>query len=196
MVQPLQYLYVPAERFLVAAPVQHRVGEAHVHPAPALIGHGKQIVGDVGRVRAPPHLLGLRSLDRPRVDRHQHRGPVAVDLHLDVLPSCRIASVMDSSLEQIAQAFSSHRFAETYRHLAQDVVWENIGGSTLRGRSAVIEACEQSDAYLSQVASEFIRFRTVVGDEAVVIDSLARYVDATGRHRSHRATSMSSQVTQ
>jgi len=85
---------------------------------------------------------------------------------------------MDSSIEQIAQAFSGHRFAEAYPHLAQDVRWVSVGGSTLRGRDAVIEACEQSSEYLSQVTTEFRRFKTVVGSDAVAVDTLAEYVDA------------------
>jgi hypothetical protein len=59
-------------------------------------------------------------------------------------------SAMDLSIEQIAQAFSGHRFAEVYPHFAQDVQWVSVGGSTLHGRDAVIEACEQSSEYLSQ----------------------------------------------
>jgi limonene-1,2-epoxide hydrolase len=84
---------------------------------------------------------------------------------------------MDLSIEQIAQAFSGHRFAEVYPHFAQDVQWVSVGGSTLHGRDAVIEACEQSSEYLSQVTTEFRKFRTVVGSDAVVVDTLAEYVD-------------------
>ncbi len=84
----------------------------------------------------------------------------------------------EQAMEQIARAFSSHRFAETYRHLAQDVRWVSVGGQTLHGRDAVIEACEQSGAHLSQVTTEFRSFRTVVGADTVVVDSLAEYVDA------------------
>ncbi len=80
--------------------------------------------------------------------------------------------------EHIAQAFSSHRFAETYPRLAPNVRWESVGRSTLQGRDAVIEACAESLGYLSQMTTEFRRFRSVVGTDSVAIDSLADYVDA------------------
>lgn len=82
---------------------------------------------------------------------------------------------MDQTIEQVARAFSSHRFAETYACLAADVRWVSVGGPTMEGRDAVIAACEQSDEHLSQVTTEFRRFRTVVGIGAVVVDSLAEY---------------------
>lgn len=85
---------------------------------------------------------------------------------------------MVSSQERIARAFSGHRFAETYEHLAQDIAWELVGGSPLRGRSAVIAACEQTSAGLSGVTTELRRFTVVVGSEAVAVDSLTTYVDA------------------
>lgn len=88
---------------------------------------------------------------------------------------------MASTIEEIGHAFSSHRFAEAYPHLASNVRWELIGGSPLNGRDAVIAACEESLAYLSQATTEFRKFRSVVGPDAVVVDSLAEYVAADGQ---------------
>jgi limonene-1,2-epoxide hydrolase len=85
---------------------------------------------------------------------------------------------MAASKEEIARAFSSHRFAEVYPHLAEDVVWEAVGGATIRGRAAVVAACEEAIAELAGVTTELRRFKAVVGDEAVAIDALATYVDA------------------
>jgi len=85
---------------------------------------------------------------------------------------------MTPTIEEIAQAFSSHRFAETYPHLAPDVRWELIGGSPLLGRDAVIAACEESSTYLSNATTDFRKFKVVVGSDAVVVDSLAEYVGA------------------
>ena len=41
----------------------------------------------------------------------------------------------------------------------------------------MIGKCEQSAAYLSGVKTEFRRFRTLFGEDWVVIDSLAEYTD-------------------
>ena len=58
-----------------------------------------------------------------------------------------------------------------------------LGGSTLRGRSAVIAACEQTSAELSGVTTEFRKFNVVVGSEAVAVDSLATTSTPTSRPR-------------
>lgn len=85
---------------------------------------------------------------------------------------------MASTTEEIATAFSEHRFAEAYPHLATDVRWELVGGSPLIGRDAVIAACEESLTYLAEATTNFRRFRSVVGTAAVVVDSLAEYSGA------------------
>ncbi|MDQ3715718.1 MAG: nuclear transport factor 2 family protein [Actinomycetota bacterium] len=88
---------------------------------------------------------------------------------------------MASTIAEIGQAFSEHRFAEVYPHLAPEVRWELIGGSPLTGRDAVIAACEESLVYLSQATTDFRKFRSVVGTDAVVVDSLAEYSGADGQ---------------
>lgn len=88
--------------------------------------------------------------------------------------------VATTETEKIARAFSSHRFELALPHLAADVVWTQVGRSPLIGRKAVKKAIERTASDLSKVTTEFQRFRTVVGDEAVVVDSLARYTDADG----------------
>jgi ketosteroid isomerase-like protein len=77
--------------------------------------------------------------------------------------------------ERIARAFSSHRFEAALPHLADDVVWTIVGSQPVMGPKAVKKACERTAAYLAKVTTEFQRFRTVVGEDSVVVDSLARY---------------------
>lgn len=82
--------------------------------------------------------------------------------------------------EAVAEAFSSHRFEEALPHLADDIVWSVIGDEPVLGRDAVEKLCRQSAADLSDVTTEFQRFRTVVGGDSVVVDSLARYTEVGG----------------
>lgn len=86
----------------------------------------------------------------------------------------------DLTTEKIARAFSSHRFDQALPHLADDVVWTLVGDKPLIGRKAVKKACERTAADLAGVTTEFQRFRTVVGDESVVVESLGRYTGADG----------------
>lgn len=88
--------------------------------------------------------------------------------------------VATTQIEKIARAFSSHRFDQALPHLADDVVWTLVGDKPLIGRKAVKKACERTAADLAGVTTEFQRFRTVVGDESVVVESLGRYTGADG----------------
>jgi hypothetical protein len=79
--------------------------------------------------------------------------------------------------KQIAEAFSTHQFATAYPYLSDQIEWNMIGGEVIRGKEAVIETCDQSSMYLSTVKTTFNKFKTFVGENSVVIDSLAAYID-------------------
>ena len=51
---------------------------------------------------------------------------------------------MNPTPETIARAFSGHAFHEAYPYLAEDVRWVLVGGPTLVGKQAAIEACEST----------------------------------------------------
>jgi hypothetical protein len=83
--------------------------------------------------------------------------------------------------QQIAEAFSGHRFAETYDHLAVNGRWVLPGQALIEGRSAVVEACNSSAAEMAQLASaEFGRFVSVAGDRVAAVDAVGRYVSQDG----------------
>lgn len=88
---------------------------------------------------------------------------------------------MSPSIQEIAEAFSSHRFEVATPHLAPDVRWVSVGGAVLEGRDAVLEACAEADEWFAGVSSDFTRFLSVVGESAVAIDAIARYVEADGQ---------------
>jgi SnoaL-like domain len=84
---------------------------------------------------------------------------------------------MGRSIEQVAEAFSRHRFPDTYPHLAEHVRWTIVGDREITGREDVIDVCRQSAEYLAGVTSTFRKFKVVVGDDCAVVDSEAEYVD-------------------
>lgn len=87
---------------------------------------------------------------------------------------------MASTPEEIARAFSGHRFEEALPHLAADIVWSLVGADPVLGSAAVEKLCRGTAADLADVTTEFQRFRSIVGDDSVVVDSLARYTEAGG----------------
>lgn len=80
----------------------------------------------------------------------------------------------------LAEAFSRHRFAEVYPHLAAGVRWEIVGDRVIDGRDAVIAACDESAAFLAAATTDFTAFRVVAGATTAVVDSRATYRDADG----------------
>lgn len=82
---------------------------------------------------------------------------------------------------QIAEAFSGHRFTETYDHLAADVRWVLPGHDPIEGKDAVVAACDASTVEMSQlVSAEFIRLVSVAGDRVAAVDAVGRYVSPDG----------------
>ena len=82
--------------------------------------------------------------------------------------------------EAIATAFSGHRFAEAYPALHDDLRWTLVGSSVIVGREAAIEACESTRAGLADTTTRFVRFDTIVGEDAVAVDAVAEYEAGDG----------------
>ncbi len=83
-------------------------------------------------------------------------------------------------IKQIAEAFSKHDFKSTYKHIDEDVIWHLIGGDDLKGKEAVLKACDTSAEYLANVETTFLKFKTFVSDNTIIIDSMADYVEENG----------------
>lgn len=80
----------------------------------------------------------------------------------------------------IAEAFSRHRFAETYPRISDDVVWTVVGAQRLDGKAAVVAACDESAGHLKDVTTTFRFVNVVDGGDTVVVDTESEYVDADG----------------
>jgi len=84
---------------------------------------------------------------------------------------------MELRNEQISEAFSRHDFEAAYPYLTDDVRWNIVGQRRVEGKEKVIAVCRESAAYLTGVVTNFVKFRIVVTDDCVVIDSVAEYTD-------------------
>ena len=80
-----------------------------------------------------------------------------------------------TSNRAVAEAFSRHRFTETYDHLAPDVTWLASGGSDTVGRDAVIAACDSSADELARMSTELLTVRVVAEGDTVVVETVGRY---------------------
>ena len=82
--------------------------------------------------------------------------------------------------DQIAAAFSSHRFSEAYPSLSTNVRWNSVGGEVLEGRDAVIAKCDDLAQYLATVVTRFSHLETTAGADHVVVESVATYTESNG----------------
>ncbi|MCU1565181.1 MAG: uncharacterized protein JWQ56_118 [Pseudarthrobacter sp.] len=87
---------------------------------------------------------------------------------------------MQMTMEQVARAFSTHRFEEALPHFDEHVAWELVGGEALTGKPAVVDVCSSLARDLQDVQTTFDQFRVVAASNCVVVDSVARYVSADG----------------
>jgi SnoaL-like domain len=76
---------------------------------------------------------------------------------------------------QVADAFCRHRFPETYASLDDEVEWRLVGGSPIRGKPAVMAACEESAMELAGVSTSFSRFRVIEAADCAIVESEAEY---------------------
>ena len=66
---------------------------------------------------------------------------------------------MSLDTDQIAEAFCSWRFAETYPYLADNIKWSIVGRAELRGRAAVIARCTEVAIFLATVSATMTQLK-------------------------------------
>lgn len=84
---------------------------------------------------------------------------------------------MSLNMDQIAEAFCSHRFVETYPYMAEEIKWNIVGGEELVGRDAVIDQCDQSAKFLETVSTTFTKLKIYRAETCVVVEGAAQYQD-------------------
>ena len=82
---------------------------------------------------------------------------------------------MTSTHEEVARAFSGHRFEDAFAHLSDDVRWVSVGDAVLVGRAAVEAACRATAEQLVGVTTTFSRFVSVASGDVAVVDVVATY---------------------
>ena len=78
---------------------------------------------------------------------------------------------------QIAEAFCSHRFAETYPYMADEIKWNMIGKEELMGREAVINRCTEGAKFLETVSTTLTKLKIYRADTCVIVEGAAQFKD-------------------
>ena len=84
---------------------------------------------------------------------------------------------MSLTIDQIAEAFCSHRFAETFPYMADEIKWNVIGREELIGREAVIAQCNKAVKFLETVSSTITKLKTYCAETCVIVEGAAQFQD-------------------
>jgi SnoaL-like domain len=84
---------------------------------------------------------------------------------------------MSLNMDQIAEAFCSHRFVETYPYMADEIKWEIVGREQLVGREVVIDQCNQAAKFLETVSTTIARLKIIRAETFVVVEGAAKFQD-------------------
>lgn len=87
---------------------------------------------------------------------------------------------MGLSRREVAEAFSGHQFEDAFTYLTEDVVWRMPGADGIRGREAVVAACRNTAAALTDTEIGVARFFVVDGGDSVAVDTLMTYRNSDG----------------
>jgi hypothetical protein len=78
---------------------------------------------------------------------------------------------------QIAEAFSSYRFAVTYPYMADGIKWNIVGREELVGRKAVIARCAKAAQFLETVSTPSTKLEIHRAETCVVVEGAAQFQD-------------------
>ena len=84
---------------------------------------------------------------------------------------------MSLNIEQIAEAFCSHKFGETFPYMADEIKWNMIGREELIGREAVINHCNKSAKFLETVSATLTKPKIYHTETCVVLEGAAQFKD-------------------
>ncbi len=78
---------------------------------------------------------------------------------------------------QIAEAFSSYRFAETFPYMDAQIKWNIVGREELMGREAVIDRCAKAAKFLAAVSPTITKLKIYRAETCVIVEGAAQFQD-------------------
>jgi ketosteroid isomerase-like protein len=88
---------------------------------------------------------------------------------------------MKATIKQISTEFSNGNFKCCYDYLAHNIVWNIVGDKIVKGKESVIEFCNKTARYFSEVATTFSMHNTIVDGDRVAINGTAEFINRLGK---------------
>ena len=82
---------------------------------------------------------------------------------------------MSLNIDQIAEAFCSHRFVVTYPYMADEIKWNIVGREELMGREAVIDRCDKAAKFLETVSTTITKLKIIRAENFVIVEGAAQF---------------------
>jgi len=80
---------------------------------------------------------------------------------------------MELTQKQIAEAFSTGNFEETYPYLSENIEWRVIKNFERKGKKEAIEQCEKTAKYFASITTDFKQLDVIESSNKVVITGTA-----------------------
>ena len=81
------------------------------------------------------------------------------------------------NIDQIAEAFCSHRFVVTYPYMADEIKSNIVGREELISREAVIDRCDKSAKFLETVSTTITKLKIYRAETCVIVEGAAQFQD-------------------
>ncbi len=88
---------------------------------------------------------------------------------------------MSLNIEQIAEAFCSYKFVETYPYMADAIKWNIVGREDFIGREAVIARCTAAAKFLETVTATITKLKINRAETFVVVEGAAQFQDQANK---------------
>lgn len=77
--------------------------------------------------------------------------------------------------KQIALEFSGGNFEFAYPYLAEDATWDIVGDKLLAGKSVIVDFCEKTAEYFTNIVTEFKTDNVIADEYSIVINGTAQF---------------------
>ena len=83
---------------------------------------------------------------------------------------------MQPTNKEIAEAFSTGHFKMAYDDLADNMEWNIVAETTLKGKQAVIDFCNKTAAYFTPQTTHFTVTNIIDDHDCIAIDGTAKFI--------------------
>lgn len=92
----------------------------------------------------------------------------------------KIKNVNDKKIKmtnlEVAEAFSSGKFEQTYDRLADNIEWTVFGEKVLQGKDQVLAECQEVKEYFNSITTDFTNYNSIGNGNRIAINGHALFI--------------------